>query len=89
MICAAGLNPWVARSLRPVNPGSNGEPEAEALDVEGRETLNPYIVEECKKAPKESFWQKVQTEYKKMFWTRRQAAALQSQALRDTLRNGR
>jgi LysM repeat protein len=47
--------------------GSNGQPEAEALAVEGVETVTPYIVEECKKAPKESFWQKAQAEYKKMF----------------------
>jgi acid stress chaperone HdeA len=46
--------------------GSNGEPEAEALDVEGVETVTPYIVEECKKASKESFWQKAQAEYKKL-----------------------
>jgi LysM repeat protein len=47
--------------------GSNGQPEAEAVDVEGVETVIPTIVEECKKAPKESFWQKAQAEYKKMF----------------------
>jgi LysM repeat protein len=47
--------------------GSNGEPDAEALAVDGVETVTPYIVEECKKAPKESFWQKAKAEYKKMF----------------------
>ena len=47
--------------------GSNGQPEAEALAVEGVETVTPYIVEECKKAPKESFWKKAQAESKKMF----------------------
>jgi len=47
--------------------GNNGQPEAESLAVEGVETVTPYIVEECKKAPKESFWQKAQAEYKKMF----------------------
>jgi LysM repeat protein len=47
--------------------GSNGQPEAEAIAVEGVETVTPYIVEECKKAPKESFWKKAQAEYKKMF----------------------
>jgi LysM repeat protein len=47
--------------------GSNGQPEAEAVAVEGVETVTPYIVEECKKAPKESFWQKAKAEYKKMF----------------------
>jgi len=47
--------------------GSNGQPEAEAIAVEGVETVTPYIVEECQKAPKESFWKKAQAEYKKMF----------------------
>ena len=47
--------------------GSNGEPKAESLAVEGVETVTPYIIEECKKAPKESFWQKAEAEYKKMF----------------------
>jgi LysM repeat protein len=47
--------------------GTNGKPEAEAIAVEGVETVTPYIVEECKKAPKESFWKKAKAEYKKMF----------------------
>ena len=46
--------------------GSNGEPEAEALAVEGVETVTPHIVEESKEAPKESFQQKAQAEYKKL-----------------------
>lgn len=44
--------------------GKNGQPEA--VDVEGIETVIPYVVEECKKAPKESFWQKVKAEFAKM-----------------------
>lgn len=46
--------------------GKNGEPDAEAIDLEDVETVIPYIVEECKKAPKESFWQKVKAETKKI-----------------------
>ena len=46
--------------------GSHGQPEAEVLDVEGVETVIPFVVEECKKAPKESFWQKVKAELAKL-----------------------
>jgi hypothetical protein len=46
--------------------GKGGQPEAEVLDVEGVETVVPFVVEECKKAPKESFWQKVKADFKKM-----------------------
>ncbi len=46
--------------------GKNGQPEAEAVDVEGVEKVVPVVVEECKKAPKESFWQKVKAEIAKI-----------------------
>lgn len=46
--------------------GHNGQPEAEAMEVDGVEKVVPFVVEECKKAPKETFWQKVQAEWKKM-----------------------
>lgn len=46
--------------------GKNGEPEAETVDVEGVETVIPFVIAECKKAPKESFWQKVKAEFAKM-----------------------
>ena len=46
--------------------GKGGQPEAEAVDVEGVESVVPVVVEECKKAPKESFWQKVKAEMKKI-----------------------
>jgi acid stress chaperone HdeA len=46
--------------------GSKGQPEAEAVEVDGIETLTPFVVEECKKAPKEPFWQKVKAEWAKM-----------------------
>ena len=46
--------------------GKHGEPEAEAVDVEGVERAVPFVVQECRKAPKESFWQKVKAEFKKL-----------------------
>jgi LysM repeat protein len=46
--------------------GKNGEPAADAVDVEGIETVIPFVVQECKKTPKESFWQKVEAEWKKL-----------------------
>jgi len=46
--------------------GKNGQPEAEAVDVEGVEKVVPVVMEECKKAPKESFWQKVKAEMKRI-----------------------
>jgi hypothetical protein len=46
--------------------GKGGKPEAAVLDVEGIETIIPSLVEECKKAPKASFWQKVKQEIKKL-----------------------
>jgi hypothetical protein len=45
---------------------AEGEPVAEAVDVEGIETVIPFVIEECKKAPKETFWQKVKAEMKKL-----------------------
>ncbi len=46
--------------------GKDGKPQAEAVDVEGVETVIPFVVEECKKAPKESFWEKAKAEWKKI-----------------------
>jgi len=46
--------------------GKGGKPEAAVLDVEGTENVVPIIVEECKKAPKASFWQKLKPEVKKL-----------------------
>jgi len=46
--------------------GKGGKPEAAVLDVEGTEQVVPVIIEVCKKAPKESFWQKVKAEFKKV-----------------------
>ena len=43
-----------------------GKPEAAVLDVEGTEKITPLLIEECKTAPKESFWKKVKAEVKKL-----------------------
>ncbi|WP_200386397.1 HdeA/HdeB family chaperone [Thiocapsa imhoffii] len=45
---------------------AEGDPVAESVDVEGIETVIPFVIEECKKAPKETFWQKVKAEMKKL-----------------------
>jgi acid stress chaperone HdeA len=49
-----------------VGYGKHGQPDAEAVDVEGVETVVPIVLQECKKAPKESFWQKVKAEFTKL-----------------------
>ena len=46
--------------------GKGGKPEAAVIDVEGTEKIIPVLVEACKKAPKESFWQKLKAEVKKL-----------------------
>jgi acid stress chaperone HdeA len=43
-----------------------GKPEAAVLDVDGIESVVPVVVEECRKAPKASFWEKVKAEIKKI-----------------------
>ena len=46
--------------------GKGGKPEADEVAAEGVETVVPVVVQECKKAPKESFWEKVKAEWKKV-----------------------
>ena len=43
-----------------------GKPEAAVLDVDGIESVIPFVAEECQKAPKASFWEKVKAEVKKL-----------------------
>ena len=43
-----------------------GKPEAAVLDVDGIESVIPFVAEECRKAPKASFWEKVKAEVKKL-----------------------
>lgn len=44
----------------------SGKPESAGVHVAGMEKIVPVIVEGCKKAPKESFWEKVKVEVKKL-----------------------
>ena len=46
--------------------GEEGKPESAGVNVEGVERIVPVVVESCKKAPKESFWQRVKAEVKKL-----------------------
>src|SRR5262245_58445125 len=39
--------------------GKGGKPQSAVLDVEATEKVIPVLIEECKKAPKESFCQKM------------------------------
>jgi acid stress chaperone HdeA len=43
-----------------------GKPESAGVTVEGIERIVPVVIDGCKKAPKESFWQKVKAEFKKL-----------------------
>jgi acid stress chaperone HdeA len=44
----------------------SGKPESAGVNVAGIEKIMPVIMEGCKKAPKESFWEKVKAEVKKL-----------------------
>ena len=46
--------------------GKGGKPESAGVDIEGTEKIIPAIIEVCKKAPKESFWQKLKAEIKRL-----------------------
>ena len=46
--------------------GEEGKPESAGVTVEGIERIVPVAIEGCKKAPKESFWQKVKADFKKL-----------------------
>jgi acid stress chaperone HdeA len=46
--------------------GQGGKPESAGVHVEGIEKMIPVIIDGCKKAPKESFWEKVKAEVKKL-----------------------
>jgi len=43
-----------------------GKPESAGVNVEGIEKMIPVLIDTCKKAPKESFWEKVKAEVKKL-----------------------
>jgi len=46
--------------------GQDDKPESAGINIEGTEKMIPVLIETCKKAPKESFWQKVKAEVKKL-----------------------
>jgi acid stress chaperone HdeA len=46
--------------------GQGGKPESAGVHVAGIEKMVPVLIEGCKKAPKESFWEKVKAEVKKL-----------------------
>jgi acid stress chaperone HdeA len=46
--------------------GQGGKPESAGVNVAGIEKMVPVLIEGCKKAPKESFWEKVKAEVKKL-----------------------
>ena len=46
--------------------GQGGKPESAGINVEGTEKMIPVLIEACNKAPKESFWEKVKGEVKKL-----------------------
>jgi len=46
--------------------GQGGKPESAGINIEGTEKMIPVLIDACKKAPKESFWEKVKAEVKKL-----------------------
>lgn len=43
------------------------KPDVVEMDIDGVEKITPFVIDACAKAPKESFWSKVETELKKEF----------------------
>ncbi len=43
-----------------------GKPLATDVDIEGTEKVIPIIIDDCKKAPQESFWSKLKGAWKKV-----------------------
>jgi acid stress chaperone HdeA len=46
--------------------GQGGKPESAGVNVAGIEKMIPVLIDTCKKAPKESFWEKIKAEVKKL-----------------------
>jgi len=46
--------------------GEDGKPESAGVNVEGIQQIVPVVIEACQKTPKESFLQKVKTEFTKL-----------------------
>jgi acid stress chaperone HdeA len=43
-----------------------GKPEAATINIEGTEKVIPILIEDCKKAPQDSFWQKLEAGWKRV-----------------------
>ncbi len=43
-----------------------GKPGGTAVDIEGTEKVVPMVIDDCKKAPQESFWGKLKGAWKKV-----------------------
>lgn len=43
-----------------------GKALGSAVDIEGAEKVIPMVIDDCKKAPKESFWSKLKDAWKKI-----------------------
>jgi acid stress chaperone HdeA len=43
-----------------------GKPESATIDIEGTEKVIPIITEDCEKAPQDSFWQKLESGWKRI-----------------------
>lgn len=43
-----------------------GKPLGSTVDIQGAEKVIPMVIDDCKKAPKESFWSKLKGAWKKV-----------------------
>jgi hypothetical protein len=44
-----------------------GKPEDAGFDIQASDSLVPVLIEECKNAPKDSFWKRAKARFKKTF----------------------
>jgi acid stress chaperone HdeA len=42
------------------------KPEVATINIEGTEKVIPIVIEDCKKAPQDSFWQKLEAGWKRV-----------------------
>jgi len=54
----------VLRSALPRN--ANDKPEVATINIEGTEKVIPIDIEDCKKAPQDAFWQKLEAGWKRV-----------------------
>lgn len=43
------------------------KPDDVVIDIQGTDKITPFVLEDCQKAPKDSLWQKIEAEVKKVF----------------------